>query len=236
MHTIEFPGLGIKEFTVNEVALDLGSVKIVWYAIFICIGILIAYFYAIYRGKHSEGFTEDDIINLVLFLVPISIVGARTLYVTTADNFFKNMRHWTDVFAVWEGGLAIFGAIIFGALTIYVYSRVTKLNMFKLYDCFAPAVMIGQIIGRWGNFMNGEAYGYSANVEKLPWRMVVDGQVAHPTFIYESVWNTIGFILINIAYKKKKFDGQIFAYYLIWYGFGRSLIELLRTDSLMSDV
>lgn len=236
MHTIEFPGLGIKEFTINEVALDFGSVKIVWYAIFISIGILIAYFYAIYRGKHNEGFTEDDIINLVLFLVPISIIGARTLYVTTADDFLKNMRHWTDVFTIWEGGLAIFGAIIFGALTIVVYARVTKLNMFKLFDCIAPAVMIGQIIGRWGNFMNGEAYGYSANVEKLPWRMIVDGQVVHPTFIYESAWNLIGFILINIAYKKKKFDGQILAYYLIWYGLGRSMIELLRTDSLMSDI
>ena len=101
MHKIEFPGLGIKEFTINEVALDLGSVKIVWYAIFICIGILLAYFYAIYRGKHSEGFTEDDVINLVLFLVPISIIGARVLYVTTAVGFLKNMRHWTDIFAIW---------------------------------------------------------------------------------------------------------------------------------------
>lgn len=236
MHTIEFPGLGIKEFTINEVALDLGSVKIVWYAVFISIGILLAYFYAIYRGKHSEGFTEDDIINLVLFLVPISIVGSRLLYVTTADGFLKNMNRWTDIFAIWEGGLAIFGSIIFGALTIAVYARVTKLNMFKLYDCIAPAVMLGQILGRWGNFMNGEAYGYSANVEKLPWRMVVDGQVAHPTFIYESLWNIIGFIIINLVYKKKKFDGQIFAYYLIWYGLGRSMIELLRTDSLMSDI
>ena len=235
-HTYEFPGLGIKEFTVNEVALQFGSIKIVWYAIFICIGILLAYFYAIYRGKHNEGFTEDDIINLVLFLVPISIIGARTLYVTTADNFIKNMRHWTDVFKIWEGGLAIFGAIIFGALTIIVYSKVTKLSMFKLFDCIAPAVMIGQIIGRWGNFMNGEAYGYSANVDKLPWRMVVDGHVAHPTFLYESLWNLLGFVLINLAYKKKKFDGQIFAYYLIWYGFGRSLIELLRTDSLLSSI
>lgn len=234
MHKISFPGLGIEEFSVNEVALDLGSVQIAWYAVFISIGILLAYFYAIWRGKRSEGFTEDDVINLILFVIPISIIGARLLYVTTAEGFF-NGRDWTDIFKIWEGGLAIYGAIIFGAITIIVYAKVTKLNVVKLLDCFAPAVMIGQIIGRWGNFMNGEAYGYSANVEKLPWRMVVDGQVTHPTFLYESIWNFIGFVILNIVYKKKKYDGQIFAYYAIWYGSGRALIELLRTDSLMGD-
>lgn len=234
MHKISFPGLGIDEFTVNEVALDLGSVQIAWYAVFISIGILLAYFYAIWRGKRSEGFSEDDVINLILFVIPISIIGARLLYVTTAEGFF-NGRGWTDIFKIWEGGLAIYGAIIFGAITIIVYAKVTKLNVFKLLDCFAPAVMIGQIIGRWGNFMNGEAYGYSSSVEKLPWRMVVDGQVTHPTFLYESIWNFIGFVILNIVYKKKKYDGQIFAYYAIWYGSGRALIELLRTDSLMGD-
>lgn len=234
MHKISFPGLGIDEFTVNEVALDLGSLQIAWYAVFISIGILLAYFYAIWRGKRSEGFSEDDVINLILFVIPISIIGARLLYVTTAEGFF-NGRGWTDIFKIWEGGLAIYGAIIFGAITIIVYAKVTKLNVFKLLDCFAPAVMIGQIIGRWGNFMNGEAYGYSSSVEKLPWRMVVDGQVTHPTFLYESIWNFIGFVILNIVYKKKKYDGQIFAYYAIWYGSGRALIELLRTDSLMGD-
>lgn len=233
-HKISFPGLGIEEFSINEIALQIGSIAIRWYAVFICIGILLGYFYAIRRGKRSEGFTEDDIINLVLFVVPVSIIGARLLYVTTADDFFKG-RSWTAVFEIWNGGLAIYGAIIFGALTILVFSKVTRLNVYKLLDCFAPAVMIGQIIGRWGNFMNGEAYGYSSNVDKLPWRMTVDGVVTHPTFLYESIWNVIGFIILNIVYKKKKYDGQIFAYYAIWYGSGRAMIELLRTDSLMGD-
>ncbi|HBL83582.1 MAG: prolipoprotein diacylglyceryl transferase [Clostridiales bacterium GWF2_38_85] len=236
-HIISFPGLGMDNFTVNEVAFRIGdNIRIVWYAIIICIGILAAYFYAIWRGKHSEGFTEDDIINLVLFMVPISIIGARLLYVLTADDFWNTGDKWTKIFEIWNGGLAIYGALIFGAITIIVFAKINKFSIYKLLDCIAPAVMLGQIIGRWGNFMNGEAYGASANVEKLPWRMIVDGEAVHPTFLYESLWNLLGFILINIIYKKKKFDGQIFAYYAIWYGFGRGLIELLRTDSLMASI
>ena len=143
-----------------------------------------------------------------------------------------------------EGGLAIYGAIIAGFLTILVFAKIKKNKFLKILDFVSPAVMIGQIIGRWGNFMNAEAFGYETD---LPWRMGIHVSASsdpetlvemsvkyvHPTFLYESLWNLIGFLIINAVYKKKKFDGQIFFMYIAWYGLGRAFIEGLRTDSLM---
>ncbi|MBQ7312174.1 MAG: prolipoprotein diacylglyceryl transferase, partial [Clostridia bacterium] len=145
------------------------------------------------------------------------------------------------VVAVWEGGLAIYGGIIAGILTALVYARKRKLKFIKLLDILAPCVWIGQVIGRWGNFINMEAYGRETS---LPWRMgllysYLDNGVwdvekyVHPTFLYESLWNLTALVLVLIFYKKKKFDGQICSIYFMWYGFGRMLIEGLRTDSLM---
>ena len=154
----------------------------------------------------------------------------------------KYTNFW-DAFKIWEGGLAIYGAILFGLATVLLYCRKRRLPALKLLDALAPAVMLGQVIGRWGNFVNAEAYGYSAGVEKLPWRMTVgtvyiDGvphpeiEFVHPTFLYESLWNLLGFILINLFYRHKKRDGQVFYLYVAWYGLGRGLLEFLRTDSL----
>lgn len=229
---ISFPGLGIGEFTLNKVAFSLfdGFLTVRWYALFICTGILLAYLYFMWRGTKKEKILEDHLINIVLFVVPIGIIGARLLYVLTSGNQYNDI---IQVFAVWEGGLAIYGGIIFGFLTVLGYSFVKKINFLKILDALAPAVLIGQILGRWGNFFNGEAFGASANVESIPWRMVVNGEVTHPTFFYESFWNFIGFIIANLLYKNKKFDGQIFSFYVAWYGIGRGFIEILRTDSLM---
>lgn len=229
--TISFPGLGIDEFTLNKIAISLfdGKITVRWYALFICTGILLAYFYFLYRGKKNENIIEDELINIVLFVVPIAIVGARLLFVLTSNNKYNSF--W-DVIAIWEGGLAIYGAIIFGFLTIVVYSKVRGLKLLRILDAICPAVLIGQILGRWGNFFNGEAFGSSSNVDKLPWRMVINGVNTHPTFFYESLWNFIGFIIANLLYKNKKFNGQIFSFYIAWYGFGRGWIEMLRTDSL----
>lgn len=229
-NTISFPGLGIGEFTVNEVALSLfdGKLEIRWYAIFICLGILFGYALFLNKATKHEGISEDSAINLVLLLIPISVIGARTLYVLTDGKH----QTFAEAIAIWNGGLAIYGALIFGAITIAIYCRVCKLSVLKLLDSVAPAVLIGQILGRWGNFMNGEAYGWSPNVEAYPWRMVVNGTVAHPTFLYESLWNLVGFVIILLCYRKKRFDGEIISMYVLWYGFGRALIEFLRTDSL----
>ena len=247
MYEISFPGLGIDGFTIHSVAFTLFGKDIMWYGILICIGMILAYLYAYSRAKF-EGIKTDDLLDLGFFVILFGIVGARLYYVifapssyiATGGTFWENI--WdtiVNVVSIWNGGLAIFGGIIAGFITALVVARIKKIHFPVLLDILAPSVMIGQIIGRWGNFMNGEAYGRETD---LPWRMEIrpiytDGSygpttVAHPTFLYESLWNLIGFILIAIFYKKKKFNGQIFYFYMIWYGLGRALIEGLRTDSL----
>lgn len=239
MVTISFPGLGIGNFTVNKVAFTIpifGGIEVRWYGIIITIGIILAFWYCTYRAK-QENISFDDLLDMAIFTIIFSVIGARLYYVLTTlgeyDSFY-------DVIAIWEGGLAIYGAIIAGAITIYFVCRHKKIKVMKAYDMVCPAVMIGQILGRWGNFFNGEAHGTEI-VEGSPLYFIRMGlqhegwskmYYYHPTFLYESVWNLIGFIIINALYKKKKFDGQVFLMYISWYGFGRMFIEGLRTDSL----
>ncbi len=245
--TIAFPGLGF-QVELNPVAFSIGDITVKWYGIILTLGIICAFFYFYRRGTRTEQLKSDHIYDMTLWCVPIAIVGARFMYViTTLDSGRYNSLY--DVIAIWEGGIAIYGAIIAGGLTILIYCRVKRLRPLKVLDAIAPAVMLGQIIGRWGNFVNGECYGWTENIASLPWRMQVDGafrteivdgvtkkislEFVHPTFFYESLWNLIGFLLINlIFYKRKKFNGQIFCIYMGWYGIGRAFIESIRTDSL----
>ncbi len=240
MVTISFPGLGIDNFTVNKVAFSIGPFEIRWYALIIAFGLSLAVLYCWYRSKY-EGISVDDLLDMVLFGVPCAIVGARLYYVLTTLSEY-NYDSFLDVIAIWEGGIAIYGAIIAGGLTIFFVCRHKKIKFLKAFDMVAPAVMIGQIIGRWGNFFNGEAYGAEVAEGSLLYfiRMGLIPNIEsrtqmhyfHPTFLYESLWNLVGFIIINALYKKKKFDGQVFFMYISWYGFGRMFIEGLRTDSL----
>lgn len=241
MVTISFPGLGIEPFSVNPVAFSLpifGGIEVRWYGLIITCGIVLAFLYAAWRAKH-EGIIFDDVIDITLFTVIAGVLGARLYYVLTSLDEYDSFG---EVFAIWEGGLAIYGAVIAGALTIWACCRHKKIAPLKMLDATAPGVMIGQILGRWGNFCNGEAYGAEVMEGSLlyPLRMGLIPNIEsyfnmhyfHPTFFYESMWNLIGFLLIHILYKKKKFDGQILLMYLTWYGFGRMFIEGLRTDSL----
>lgn len=247
MTEIAFPNLGIDKFTINPVAFNLFGLEVRWYGLIIVTGIILAFLYASYRGK-QEGFSSDDMLDLFLYVVILSIIGARAYYVlTTLDEYHS----FYDVIAIWNGGLAIYGAVITGVIVIYAVCRVKKKSFLRAFDMISPAVLIGQIIGRWGNFCNGEAFGdiskfeffgftkMTPNAGKLPWIMEVNSyasgyktMLVHPTFLYESLWNLIGFIIINALYKKKKFDGEIFLMYIGWYGFGRMFIEGLRSDSL----
>ena len=240
--TVSFPGLGIGEFTMNKVAFSVGNIDVHWYGIIITLGIVLAVLYVIWRGKY-EGISSDDVLDYTIWTVLIGVIGARLYYVlTTLKNPLTgewNYHGLRDVIAVWEGGLAIYGGIIGGALAIVLVSIVKKFGkqkLLKMFDMVAPAVMLGQILGRWGNFVNGEAHGYATS-ENFFLRMGLmeyrKMQYYHPTFLYESMWNLVGFVLINLLYKKKKFDGQVLLMYLAWYGFGRMFIEGLRTDSLM---
>ena len=238
--TLSFPGLGIDQFTMNRTAFTVFGRPVQWYGIIITVGIIAAYFYATKRAK-DEGINPDHVIDYALYCVIFGILGARAYYVLTsldtmiADHFWGKYGTLYNIVAIWEGGLAIYGGIIAGFITAVIVTKIKKLKFSKVADMCAPAVMLGQIIGRWGNFVNGEAHG---GLTDLPWRMGITNLNTgitlyyHPTFLYESLWNLVGFIIINIVYKKKRFDGQIFLMYMTWYGFGRMLIEGLRTDSL----
>ena len=239
MTVVSFPGIGIGEMTINKVAFELpffGGLEVRWYGIILTLGIIAGFCYALYRAK-LEGFTSDDVIDYALVTVLLAIIGARAYYVlTTLDEGIYHSFY--DVVAIWEGGIAMYGSIIGGAAGLLIVSRFKRFGrerVVKLFDMVAPGVMLGQVIGRWGNFVNGEAHGVET-AENFFLRMGLTeyGRVIyyHPTFLYESLWNLIGFVLINIFYKKKKFDGQIVLSYLAWYGFGRMFIEGLRTDSL----
>ncbi len=237
---ISFPGLGIGEFEVDKIAISaehLSFMKkifgeswggIAWYGVIIMVGILLSALYGMSRAK-IEGITQDDILDVTLVAVISSVVGARVYYVV----FYGGYTSLYDLVAVWKGGLAIYGAVIGGIISIVVMSFIKKIPALRLLDVGASSIILGQAIGRWGNFVNAEAYGYET---ALPWRMGIgsgEGAIfVHPTFLYESLWNIIGFTLIWLLYKKKKYDGQMFLIYLAWYGFGRMLIEGLRTDSL----
>lgn len=241
MVTMSFPGLGIENFSVDPVAFTIpifGGLEVRWYGLIITLGIILAFVYAAFRSK-QEGIIFDDLLDIGLFTVLFSVIGARLYYVLTSLDQYHSFK---EAIAIWNGGLAIYGAIITGAITIFVVCRIKKINVLKMLDAAAPAVMIGQILGRWGNFFNGEAYGAQI-LEGHPLYFLRMGLLPniksyhtmfyfHPTFLYESLWNLAGFLLINALYKKKKFDGQVVLMYVTWYGFGRMFIEGLRTDSL----
>ena len=227
--TISFPGLGIDRFTISRTAISFGKFSVAWYGLIIVIGMIVAVSYVMWRAKQN-GISTDSILDLAIAVIVSGVIGARLYYVLTSldhyDSFF-------DVFKIWEGGLGIYGGIIAGTLAILVTARVKKMNFLMLADMVMPAVLIAQSIGRWGNFINGEAYGSET---ALPWRMGLHGDYfsiyVHPTFLYESLWTCTGFILANLLYRSRRYHGQVLLFGFAWYGFGRMFIELLRTDSL----
>ena len=241
--TVSFPGIGIEDFTVDSVAFTLpfgeNGFPVMWYGVIIALGMVLAVAYTYYRCR-QQNISGDDVFDIAIFTVLFGIIGARLYYVLFK---LENFNSLADVFDIRGGGLAIYGGVIAGALTIFIICKfIKKISWRKFFDSVAPGVMIAQAMGRWGNFFNGEAYG-SIVEEGSPLYFIRMGLLPnmdshttmyyyHPTFLYESLWNIIGFILINVFYKTKKFDGQIALYYFIWYGFGRMFIEGLRTDSL----
>jgi len=232
VNTISFPGLGI-ELEVNRVLkilnteIEVFGRPIYWYAIIIASGFLLATFYGMKRAKEF-GTNDDEIMGMLLFAVPLAIISARAYYV------IFNIKPYLDdpisMLYIWEGGIAIYGAIIGAILGALLYCKIKKISIVRFLDIGALGLMIGQSIGRWGNFVNAEAHGGET---LLPWRMVINGAAGvHPTFLYESLWNALGFVVLHFYSKKRKFNGEIFWLYVTWYGIGRALIEGLRTDSL----
>lgn len=227
MNKIGFPGLGL-EFTINEIAipLPLGSGGIRWYALIILTGILLAMYFAVKETKRL-GEDPDHLYNMVLWGLPAGIIGARLYYVLFSFADYKD--NLLSVFYIWEGGIAIYGGVIAALSAGILYCKKHKLSTWKFLDIGAFGFLIGQCIGRWGNFVNGEAYG---TVTNLPWRMLVNGYTVHPTFLYESLWNLALFLFLWLTRKKHGFEGRTISLYMVGYGIGRFCIEGLRTDSL----
>ena len=201
-----------------------------WYGVIIACGFLLAVVYCMRRSRQF-GITQDDLLDGLLFAVPVSIVGARAYYVI----FYGHYDSFLDMIKIWEGGLAIYGAVIGAVLTVVVVCRVKRISALALLDLVSFGLLIGQCIGRWGNFMNREAYGYETEIF-CRMGLTLNGATiyVHPTFLYESLWNLLGFLGLHILSKKKprRFDGQYFLTYLFWYGLGRLWVEGLRADSL----
>ncbi len=226
---ISFPGLGIHDLDINRVAFTIFGRDIYWYGIFIAMAFFLGVMIASNLAKKS-GLNPDCIIDMALITTPVAVIGARAYYVlTTLDQYDS----FYEMIAIWNGGIAIYGAILAGLPVVAIFCKVKKIPLLTLLDCVAPALILGQCIGRWGNFVNQEAFGEATT---LPWGMelLVDGTLTtvHPTFFYESLWNGIGFLLLMYIFKKKTWDGKVFWSYMGWYGFGRFFIEGLRVDSL----
>ena len=231
---ITFPGLGI-EINPPE-GFSLFGVEIKFYALIICFGLILAVVYCLRRCK-AFGLTTDNILDVVIVGLPCAIVGARLYYVVFEwERFFVYNEHWYDFLNIRQGGLAIYGAVIGAVLGVWIFCMLSK----KRRRIFLPAtdmaglgLLIGQSIGRWGNFMNREAHGGVTDSFLRMGLMEGGKQIyVHPTFLYESLWNAVGLLLLHFLSKKRKFDGQVFLYYLAWYGLGRVWIEGMRTDSL----
>ena len=219
---ISFPGLfGDWQFTVPSKALNIGN-GIYWYGIIIAVGMLLGLYFCM-KQAHKYGLTEDNVIDTVLWVIPLSIIGARIYYVLFYLDLFRNSDgsiNWSSTYRIWDGGLAIYGGVIAGLFTAYILSRCKKLSFWALTDCCVQGLFIGQAIGRWGNFMNREAFGAAT---ELPWRMrlwtsATTYMDVHPTFLYESLWNVIGLLLLYfVVSRARRFDGEnTLLLHLVW--------------------
>ncbi|WAW15596.1 prolipoprotein diacylglyceryl transferase [Peptostreptococcus equinus] len=211
----------------DRIAFTIFGIDVMWYGILIAIGMILA---VLISSKYAKklGYDENLVIDLCIALIPIGVIGARVYYVIF--NWSAYSGNIMEMINIRGGGLAIHGGILFGLLTIFIYSKIKKIDFFKLTDVVVLGLPLAQSIGRWGNFINGEAHGGPTN---LPWGIMVDGQKVHPTFLYESISNVLIFILLFKLSKNKKYDGQLMVVYMVLYSIVRFFVEALRTDSLM---
>ncbi|GAA0446495.1 prolipoprotein diacylglyceryl transferase [Lentibacillus halophilus] len=225
----------------DRVFIEIGSLSIYWYGVIIAFGLFLGLYIAT-KESNRLGLQKDLMTDLVVFAIPMSIIFARAYYV-----FFEWDRYagppWWDIFAVWEGGIAIHGALIGAVLTAIIYARIKNVSFWQLADIAAPSLILGQAIGRWGNFINQEAHGgpisesvYNNFHTYLPDfimnQMCIDGVMYHPTFLYESLWNILVFVILLVLRHKNPLRGEVFLSYIMAYSAGRFFIEGMRTDSL----
>lgn len=236
--TISFPGFGIGEFELSGTAFTIFGHEVMWYGVLMAIAVVVCFSIFAYRAK-KDGIKIDDCIDITLVAVPCAIIGGRLYFVI----FYGGYTTFKDIIAVWDGGIAFYGVFIGGLIGVLVTLFIKKLNLFKMLDLIFSSLIIGQSIGRWGNFTNGECFGGLVSKDYLFAMGLQNGQTistfgttdlvyVHPYFLYESLWTLTGFILISIFFKKKKYYGEVALWYLAWYGLGRGLLENIRMDSL----
>lgn len=225
----------------NRIFFQIGPISIYWYGVIIAAGLFLGLYLAT-KEADRLGLKKDLVVDLIVFATPISILFARIYYVIFEWDMYRGAPWW-KVFAVWEGGIAIHGALIGAVLTAIVYAKVKNVSFWQLADIIAPSLILGQAIGRWGNFMNQEAHGgpmsraaYENFHQYLPDfimnQMCIDGVMYYPTFLYESLWNLFVFVLLIVLRKYNPLRGELFLSYVLFYSIGRFFIEGLRTDSL----
>lgn len=250
MPEIWFPNLGIEIDHLSRTAFTVFGQDIYWYGIFIGLGVILGVLLALHEAKRT-GQNPDTYLDFIIYAMIIAIIGARLYYVIFSWDFYS--QHPEKIFAIREGGLAIYGGIIGGVLTAIVYSHLKKKSFWVMVDTMAPSLILGQMLGRWGNFFNKEAFGgFTDNLFAMRYQLSqvrasdvtpdilqnlvtvngVDYIQVHPTFLYESMWSLCVFIILLILQRKKKFDGQVCATYFFGYALGRVWIEGLRTDQL----
>ena len=244
---VQFPGLGL-EFTINRVALSIGGFNIYWYGVIIAAGMVLAMLFA-FRNADDFGINSDRLIDVILVGAVMAIVCARIYYIVFAPFKYESIWQMIDIR---QGGIAIYGAVIGAFVFGGLMAKIRRIPILPLFDLVGICFLIGQGVGRWGNFVNQEAFGSNTT---LPWGMYSEGtynyllsvqatlaaegvtvdptQPVHPTFLYESIWCLVGVVLLASHIKKRRFNGELFLLYIIWYGLGRYWIEGLRTDSLM---
>ncbi|WP_071393593.1 prolipoprotein diacylglyceryl transferase [Bacillus tuaregi] len=223
----------------DPIAISLGPIQVHWYGVIIGVGIALGLYIAI-KESERRGLDKELFTDLMLWAIPISILSARLYYVLFEWEYYA--RYPGEIMAIWHGGLAIHGALIGAVITAIVFTRKRGVSFWKLADIAAPSIILGQAIGRWGNFMNQEAHGGEVSrafLENLHLpefiinQMYINGVYYHPTFLYESLWNLLGFILLMVLRKVNLKRGELFLSYVIWYSIGRFFVEGMRTDSLM---
>ncbi|WP_153125300.1 prolipoprotein diacylglyceryl transferase [Peribacillus tepidiphilus] len=223
----------------NPIAIDLGPLQVHWYGIIIGVGILLGLLLAM-RESERRGLEKETFLDLILYAVPIAILSARIYYVIFQWDYYS--QYPGDIIKIWNGGIAIHGALIGSVITAVVFAKKRGISFWKLADIAAPSILLGQAIGRWGNFMNQEAHGGEVSRSFLEglylpdWvinQMYINGTYYHPTFLYESLWNFIGVMVLLFLRKVNLRRGELFLSYVIWYSIGRFFVEGLRTDSLM---
>lgn len=227
---ISFPGLGLELDPPSTI--QLGPLTIHFYGLIIAVGMLLAVLYASKRSKEF-GLKEDDLIDGVLWVTPFAIICARLYYcIFEWDQYASNP---ISILYIWNGGLAIYGGVLGAVIGLSVFCKARKIKATAMMDVVSLGLLIGQLVGRWGNFMNREAFGAPTDsFLRMGLYNTATGAVEyyHPTFLYESLWNFVGFLLLHFLSKKRKYDGQVALGYVAWYGLGRAFIEGLRMDSL----